>query len=266
MMVDGNWTRVVGRVSFANCDPLFDGLSDEWRILPAPPAWLTSHLLNRDCIVAPIPVADLCANMEKLVSLRGLGIASDGPVGSVILFGNRTIERMRDIAVPTDSSTSKALIPWLLSYRGIEPRMVEMGPDLPTMLERCDGALLIGDRALDEARKNPEVVRLVLGRSWTETTGTPMVFGVFAARRDSPREVVMRIRDDLFSNLRRFEGDDEHRKKVIKNSAQRIGFHEERMREYLIDEVRNRIGEREEEGLLRFASEVCGVSSIDWLD
>ena len=46
-----------------------------------------------------------------------------------------------------------------------------MGPDLGQMLERCDGALLIGDRALDEAARHPELVRMDLGEAWKDWTG-----------------------------------------------------------------------------------------------
>ena len=89
-----------------------------------------------------------------------------------------------------DSSSSVALLKFLLKERGLDPRPVEMGPDLDTMLERCDGALLIGDRALDRAKTNPELVQLDLGQAWLDLTGQPMVFGVFAARKDTPVDVV----------------------------------------------------------------------------
>ena len=57
---------VIGRVSFANCDPLFHELGGHWRILPAPPSWLTGHLLRRECLIAPIPLADFVKNIDTL--------------------------------------------------------------------------------------------------------------------------------------------------------------------------------------------------------
>ena len=60
------WRRVLGRVSFANCDPIFDGLEEKWKILPAPPAWLTGHVLRKDCLTAPIPAADYANYCEDL--------------------------------------------------------------------------------------------------------------------------------------------------------------------------------------------------------
>jgi predicted solute-binding protein len=47
--------------------------------------------------------------------LPELGIVGMGAVGSVILFGTRELDKMRDIALPSDSSTSKVLLRWLLS-------------------------------------------------------------------------------------------------------------------------------------------------------
>ena len=47
------------------------------------------------------------------------------------------------------------LLKYLISKRGLSPKYVEMGPDLHGMLNRCDGCLLIGDRALESAREYP---------------------------------------------------------------------------------------------------------------
>jgi len=90
---------VIGRVSFANCDPLFHDLAGHWRILPAPPSWLTGHLMRGECLIAPIPLADFVKNIDTLQAIDSIGIASDGGVGSVLLFGDRPIEEMRDIAL-----------------------------------------------------------------------------------------------------------------------------------------------------------------------
>ena len=102
-----SWTSVIGRVAFTNCEPLFHGLSDNWTVLPAPPAWLTGHVLRRDCITAPIPTADYALHHKELMLLPELGIVGMGAVGSVILFGTRELDKMRDIALPSDSSTSR---------------------------------------------------------------------------------------------------------------------------------------------------------------
>ena len=74
------WEKTIGRVSFINCEPLFHGLEESWNVLPAPPSWLTGHLMRRDCILAPIPAADYAKNSDKLVLVPDLSISSKGEV------------------------------------------------------------------------------------------------------------------------------------------------------------------------------------------
>ena len=251
------WTKTLGRVVFLNCDPIFEGLDESWNILPAPPAWLTGHLLRGDCLVASIPSADYAKHYDDLILLPNIGISSRGEVGSVLLFGTRPIAEMRDIALPSDSATSRRLLMYLLGLHGISPRAVEMGPDLSKMLERADGALLIGDRALDEAIRNPHLVQMDLGQEWFDQSGLPMVFGVFAARRDSPAEYLAEALQDLLNAQNKFS-DVKHREYVVARSAERSKFSAIRIEKYF-SKVSNNMFDEEVAGLKRFLSEVCGV-------
>ena len=262
-----SWKNVIGRVSFSNCDPIFDGLDSSWTILSAPPAWLTGHVMRRDCIAAPIPSADYALNSEELMLIPEIGIVSNGNVGSVLLFGNRPIENMRDIALPTDSSTSKVLLKWIVRNRGLDPKFVESGPDIHAMLEKCDGALLIGDRAILASISNPELVRMDLGEEWTRVTGLPMVFGVFVARRDSPRDVLQRAHSQMLRQVETFENDPKWRRQVISRTSKKMGFPVERVEDYFESEVRNRMSNEDIEGLTRFLKDGCGMKEEPiWLD
>jgi len=262
-----SWENVVGRVAFTNCDPLFYGLDDNWKVLSAPPAWLTGHLLRKDCLTAPIPTADYAKYADELMLIPDLGIVSNGAVGSVILFGTRELEQMRDIALPSDSSTSKVLLRWLLNNRNLDPKLIETGPNLFSMLDDCDGALLIGDRALAAATNNPELVKLDLGGEWFSVTGLPMVFGVFACRRDAPLDKIKLIRADLLSNYEVFNSNEKWRDKVIQHSADRIGTDKLRIRTYFKEEVRNIIEGDALTGLTRFLEEVCDMDTgPNWVE
>ena len=254
-----SWTDVIGRVSFSNCDPIFDGIDPKWTILSAPPAWLTGHIMRRDCIAAPIPSADYASNSEELLLLPDIGIVSNGKVGSVLLFGNRPIENMRDIALPTDSSTSKVLLSWIVKNRGLDPKFIETGPDINSMLEKCDGALLIGDRAILASITHPELVKMDLGAEWTRVTGLPMVFGVFVARRDSPKGVLIHAHSEMIKQVELFENDQTWRASVITRTAEKLGFPEDRVSDYFRSEVRNRMSQDDIDGLLLFLEEACGM-------
>jgi len=254
------WKSVLGRVSFINCDPVFHSIEGDWRLLSAPPSWLTGHLLRRDCLTAPIPTADYAKNSDELCLLPDIAIVSKGDVGSVLLFGNREVEAMRDIAIPTDSSTSIKLLKWILGKRGLDPRLIEMGPEINTMLRKCDGALLIGDRALDAALEGPDTVKLDLGKEWVRITGFPMVFGVFAARKDSPSEMITKAYNDMLFQYRSFINDEAVRNQVIMASSKKLHYPESRVERYFADEVSNLFGEDGIEGLGYFLTEVCGMT------
>ena len=259
-----NWHQILGRVSFVNCDPLYYSLPEEWGILPAPPAWLTGHLMRKDCLLAPIPTADFARNSKHLKLLPGLGIGSVGAVGSVLLFGNRDPSMMRDIALPTDSATSRMLMMWILNQMGLNPRPVDMGPNLDEMLSRCDGALLIGDRAIDESIRNPELVRLDLGQCWFEQTGLPMVFGVFAAHVDAPESKLKEAHECLLDQLNMFENCQDYRLELIEATSHRSGFSVQRVEQYF-DEVVLTLDVDAQMGLKKFLNDVCGVGDYEVL-
>jgi chorismate dehydratase len=123
-----------------------------------------------------------------------LAIASRGPVASVALFTSRDMRDVRSIALDTSSRTSVALTRIMCArVFGIEPVFEPHGPDLPSMLERADAALLIGDNALflgggpvrvgHGARERiVDVQKIDLGASWTSATGLPFVYAFWAGR------------------------------------------------------------------------------------
>ena len=259
-MDDSLWMRTIGRVAFLNCDPLFFGIDKQWEVLAAPPSWLTGHLLRKDCILAPIPAADYARHSDELILPPDIGICSRGEVGSVLVFGEVPIAEMNSIALPTDSSTSVQLLKFLLEKRGLTPHFEMMGPDLASMLDKCDGALLIGDRALEGANNSPSIVQLDLGKDWLNFTQKPMVFGVFAARKDTPLESLRLAQSALIENLRLFEHNNEQRNKVIQWAMSHSELDYERLDKYF-GEVFNRIDTDHLDGLNEFLVEACGLAN-----
>lgn len=257
----------MGRVSFCNCDPIYNGISDRWKVFAAPPSWLCGHVIRRDCITAPIPTADYAKFKNELILLPDLAIVSKGRTGSVLIFGNRPLESMRDIAVPTDSSSSRQLLDWILNEMDLDPRRVEMAPDLGHMLAECDGALIIGDRALLESKANPNLVVMDLGEEWTSITGLPMVFGVFAARKDTDPSLLVRAHSDMLYQLDRFENDSSWRNQVIEAASLATGLSMTRLDNYFSVEVLNRLDSDAVHGLDMYLKLVCESSEgADWVE
>ena len=257
--MDSTWTKTLGRVAFINCDPLYHEVDSTWNILAAPPSWLTGHVLRRDCILAPIPAADYARYADELVLLPQIGIGSQGEVGSVLLFGSVPLEKMNTIALPTDSATSVALLKHLIKVRGLPMKYVSTGPDYDSMMAMADGALLIGDRALEAAQSYPSMVRMDLGTAWMEQEGLPMIFGVFVARRDTPSDLIRHAHNVLLDNLQEFENSKQKRRNVIKWSMERSGQSFERLDQYY-GEVFNRLDQHHLDGLYRFLKVACSMN------
>ena len=248
------WKKTLGRVAFLNCDPLFHTIDNEWNVLSAPPSWLTGHILRRDCIIAPIPAADYAKHQDKLILIPNIGICSKGEVGSVLLFSDKSPDEIKTVAMPTDSATSVALCKHFLAQMGLSPTYVSMGPDIESMLNACDAALLIGDRALNAAKKGRNVL-FDLGEEWFNMTSLPMVFGVFVARKDSNKNDVKRAHDILLKNLKDFENNSKIRRNVIEKAEIKSNLSQDRLERYY-GEVFNRLDSEHIRGLTRFLSTV----------
>ena len=117
--MDATWTKTLGRVAFINCDPLYHELDSTWKVLSAPPSWLTGHVLRRDCILAPIPAADYAKHAEELVLVPDIGIGSQGEVGSVLLFGAVPLSSMKTIALPSAGEVRSPSTPDGNKYSGL---------------------------------------------------------------------------------------------------------------------------------------------------
>ena len=254
-----SWKKTIGRVAFLNCEPLFHSIPSQWNVLAAPPSWLTGHILRRDCIVAPIPAADYAKHRDELILIPDIGICSKGEVGSVLLFSNKSLLDIKTVALPTDSATSVVLCKHILKSKGIEVEYQEMGPDIDAMMAVCDAALLIGDRALQATKEEKYRVVFDLGQEWFRNTALPMVFGVFAARKDTPIDDIQQAHRLLLANLEDFENNKSIRANVVQCSALKSHLTVERLERYF-GEVFNRLDEEHILGLNSFLSTIFGSS------
>src|SRR5262249_7505742 len=121
---------------------------------------------------------------QNLEMVPGVGVASRGPVLSILLISKRPLSDIRTLAADTSSRTSVALARIILGRKyGVEPRFEPTAPDIGRMLDRCDAALIIGDTELRLDRKSLPYKVFDLGYKWTDMTGLPMVFAVWAGKK-----------------------------------------------------------------------------------
>ena len=182
-------------VSYRNALPLLPGLETQCEIVRAVPSQLAPLLRAQKCDAALLPVVEWFRGAgEDVVSDACIGATGD--VRSVLLFHRGPIEKISNIALDQSSRTSVALLQIVLEDGyGVRSNSTVLSPNLETMLHANDGALLIGDAAL-EARANCEILGaqiLDLGEAWQHLTGLSFVFAAWIARRDLPSE----SRDEL---------------------------------------------------------------------
>jgi chorismate dehydratase len=182
----------VGHIQFLNCLPLYWGLMRSGALLDVEltkdsPDRLNAALVAGDLDVGPISLVEYLRHADDLLLLPDLAVGSDGPVLSVNLVSTRPLAEITRVALGSTSRTGVLLAQMLLTERyGVCPEFFRCPPDLTTMLLEADAAVLIGDVALRALYEAPARGLTVtdLGAAWRDWTGLPMVFAVWAARRE----------------------------------------------------------------------------------
>jgi chorismate dehydratase len=184
----------VGHIQFLNCLPIYWGLMRSGTLIDVDlykdtPDRLNVALVEGALDIGPISLVEYLRHADELLLLPDLAVGSDGPVLSVNIVSTRPLAELDGarVALGSTSRTGVLLAQLLLNDRyGVRPDFFRCPPELTQMLLEADAGVLIGDaalRALYEApRHGLEVTDL--GQAWREWSGLPMVFAVWAVRRD----------------------------------------------------------------------------------
>lgn len=186
-MTPGGRAWRIGSVPYLNGRPLVARFRE-----PTAPADLELTLDVPSSLAARLRGGDLdVALVSSVEAFRGEGvavvsdiaIAADGPVRSVGLLSRVPLDRVRHVAVDRSSLTSAALLRVIYRRRyGIDLAYTTAEPNLPSMLETAEAAMLIGDPAM---RNDDDLYFMDLGAAWKELTGLPFVYAVWLARDDA---------------------------------------------------------------------------------
>jgi chorismate dehydratase len=185
----------VGHIQFLNCLPIYWGLVRSGALLDVEltkdtPDRLNDALVRGDLDIGPISLVEYLRHADDLLLLPDLAVGSDGPVLSVNLVSQVELGQLdgHRVALGSTSRTSVELAKLLLEQRhGVRPSYFTCPPDLAAMMIEAPAAVLIGDAALratfiDGPERGLDVHDL--GAAWKDWTGLPMVFAVWAVRRE----------------------------------------------------------------------------------
>jgi chorismate dehydratase len=204
-------------------------------------------LANGEVDVANVSSLEYGRHAERYVLLPSLCVGSDGAVDSVQLITELPLTEVRTVAATSQSASSVALVRTLLP--GVEIRDEDAD---------ADARLLIGNDALHSAFHDP-TPHHDLGQLWRDRTGMPMVFAVWAARRDLEPERLLRLDRALAAAV-----DDarEHAAEVARDASSYFAYPPGYVARYF-ERLRYRFGTRERAGLQRFFALAQAAGVLD---
>ncbi len=169
-------------------------LAERYSIHQTTPAACADELVQGSADIGLVPVATY-AFAPLLAVIPGCAIASVGDIRSIILVVKHSdnARGVQRVALDTSSRTSAVYTRILFhKYWNARAEFVSHAPDLDTMLNVADAALLIGDpallaledRAAREERTGEKLTYLDLGHEWHALTGSAWVSAFWAVRSE----------------------------------------------------------------------------------
>ncbi len=239
----------IGVVDFVNARPLVHGLDRERgvELVYDRPSRLAQSLRRGELDVALVSSIE-CFRSPELRVVPEIGICSEGPVRSVKLFLRKPLEQVERIACDAGSRSGAALARLVfvefLQRPGVSTFEIE--PTLEPASVDADAVLLVGDPALRAKPGSTSLEPLDLGWFWTDRTGLPFVYAVWASRRGKVSEellaLLLRARDRGLME----------RSKIAAAAAGELELPVAGLAQYLTRNLRYQLGEREIKGLERF--------------
>ncbi|MCU1334773.1 MAG: hypothetical protein JWO19_354 [Bryobacterales bacterium] len=217
-------------------------LRDTFDLRFALPSECADQLSTGQADIGIVPVIEMAR--QGLDYFPGTGIACHGPVRSILLVSKVPFREIHALATDSGSRTSAMLAQVILAERfGVRPRVFSHLADLDEMLGKADAALLIGDAALRVDPVTLPYETLDLGAEWIALTGLPMVFAVWAGRKEVIREPYGRI----FLESCRYGL--EHMDDIVRAEAPARQFSPDLVRQYLTHHIVFELGDRDYEGM-----------------
>lgn len=251
----------VGAVNYLNAKPLIERLSDFAPNIDLSldlPSRLADQLAAGIIDVGLIPVVEYFRGRNYSL-IPNIAITSHGPVLSVTLFSRKPWSEIRSVALDEGSRSSAALCQILLRKRyDVHPAIQQLPIDAPAEKVETDAVLLIGDRAMHACLPGFRFA-YDLGREWTDWTGLPFVYAVWAVRSG------VELGDTEQAFHRAKENGVVHAGEIAQREAPLLGLDPGYCRRYLDTLIRYDLGPSEVAGMERYrelASDIAGLRPL----
>jgi chorismate dehydratase len=262
----------VGHIQFLNCLPIYWGLVHSGALLDIEltkdtPDKLNEMLVAGELDIGPISLVEYLRHAEDLLLLPDIAVGSDGRVLSVDLVAQRPLAELggRPVALGSTSRTSVLLAQmWLAAVHGVQPRYFTCPPDVTAMMLEADAAVVIGDVALRATYEGARLGLQVhdLGLAWREWTGLPMVFAVWAVRREFAEQDPGAVKEVHAAFIRSRDDALAHVEQVAAQASRWEIFDPATLAHYFRT-LDFSLGERQVEGLREFARRAADSGAVD---
>jgi len=268
----------LGHIEYSNCFPVHAAfvsgeLASSVQLVTGTPAQLNQALAAGTIDVAPASSIEYARHAGSYRLLPDFVIASDGPVGSILLESTRPLAELQDqlIAVPTASATSVVLLKILMRCRsGIQAEYFWFDQDsgADPFDQGAAAALWIGDVALRRVMA-PGRHQYDLGAEWQAWLGLPFVFAAWQTSAASHRDGELRELNVLLRSSRRYFLD--NAASLAASTAQDFRIDAARLLRYW-QSLRYDFDESMQRGLLEYyrlaasMGEAPAVGRLNWLE
>lgn len=184
----------VGRISYLNCAPFYEGLEQSletpFEFKESYPQAINQAMQEGLLDIAPVSSFEYLKHQNLYQVLPGVSISTREYARSVLLFSKVKLDDLKGktLALTHESASSSVLLQLLLQERfGAEQKFVVTKLDPEKALERFDGVLAIGDKALF-FETDAFVYKYDLGELWWKVTGKPFCFALWVVRKSFAQE------------------------------------------------------------------------------
>lgn len=258
----------VGRIAYTNVAPIetaFDrgAVARDASVTSAAPSVLNARLSAGELDVSPVSAAHFLRNTSELELFGDCAIVARGQVISVLLVSTRSPARLdgATIAVTGDSATARALLESVLRERYGVRASFEPVADPTAAALAGRPTLLIGDAAVAIYDHMPANALHDLGSAWFDWTGLPMVYAVWAVRREilAGRPADVRRLAGAYTEARAWG--DVHREAVI-DAAMADRPRERDFYQTYYATLKYRLTSEARQGLARFGLELANLEAV----
>jgi chorismate dehydratase len=242
----------IGCVKYLNARPLISGWPGEVEF--DHPSALCQRLANGELDVALVSSFEFLRNPIYQI-VDDISISSDGPVYSVIVSHHGQLSKIEVIQLDPASKTSVNLLRCLLAELGLDAHLTHDEHAGGSVPPTSGAQLLIGDQAIQFRQRYAGEFRFWdLGEQWKKLVGLPFVYALWLIRPEIPNaraiaERLRRLRDDNLASL-----DDLITRSVAGGVDRGSRNMTEFLSSYYREHIRFTFGEREKQGLQRFAT------------